>query len=96
MAANTIATTSTTLPAIPAKEGYTQTAPVWDQDGKNIVADTEIHAVYTKDPAPSGPKPPQTGDNRHMLLWVALLFISCGAVVTLTVVHTKKRYTAKR
>ncbi len=37
-----------TAPAIPAKEGYTQTAPAWDKDGKNITADTEINAVYTK------------------------------------------------
>ncbi len=36
-----------TLPAIPEKEGYTQTAPTWDKDGKNITADTEINAVYT-------------------------------------------------
>lgn len=34
-------------PAIPEKEGYTKTAPVWDKDGKNITADTEINAVYT-------------------------------------------------
>ncbi|MGN0556435.1 MAG: MBG domain-containing protein, partial [Acutalibacteraceae bacterium] len=36
-----------TLPPIPEKEGYDQTAPVWDNDGKAITADTEIHAVYT-------------------------------------------------
>ena len=34
-------------PAIPEKEGYTKTAPVWDKDGKNITADTEINAIYT-------------------------------------------------
>lgn len=34
-------------PAIPEKTGYNQTAPVWDKDGKNITADTEINAVYT-------------------------------------------------
>lgn len=34
-------------PAVPAKDGYTQTAPVWDKDGKNITTDTEITAVYT-------------------------------------------------
>ena len=34
-------------PAIPEKEGYTQTAPTWDKDGKNITEDTEINAVYT-------------------------------------------------
>ena len=36
-----------TAPTIPEKEGYTQTAPVWDKDGTNITADTEINAVYT-------------------------------------------------
>ena len=36
-----------TAPAIPEKVGYTQTAPTWDKDGKNITADTEINAVYT-------------------------------------------------
>ena len=36
-----------TAPTIPEKEGYTQTAPAWDKDGKNITADTEINAVYT-------------------------------------------------
>lgn len=30
-------------PALPSKEGYT---PTWDNDGKNITADTEINAVY--------------------------------------------------
>jgi len=34
-------------PAIPDKEGYTQTAPVWDNDGTNITVDTTINAVYT-------------------------------------------------
>lgn len=34
-------------PTIPAKDGYTQTAPAWDKDGKNITADAEINAVYT-------------------------------------------------
>ena len=34
-------------PVIPEKEGYDQTAPAWDKDGKNITADTEINAVYT-------------------------------------------------
>ncbi len=34
-------------PEIPAKEGYDQTAPQWDHDGKGITEDTAIHAVYT-------------------------------------------------
>lgn len=35
------------MPEIPTKTGYDRTAPVWDKDGKNITADTEINAVYT-------------------------------------------------
>jgi len=36
-----------TLPEIPAKVGYTQVAPAWDKDGKNITSDIVINAVYT-------------------------------------------------
>lgn len=36
-----------TAPQIPEKTGYTQIAPNWDHDGKNITADTTITAVYT-------------------------------------------------
>lgn len=36
-----------TAPQIPEKTGYTQIAPYWDHDGKNITADTTITAVYT-------------------------------------------------
>ena len=39
---------------------------------------------------------PATGDNSNMFLWIALLFISGGAVVTLTVVERKKRMASKR
>jgi len=35
------------MPQIPVKEGYTQVAPAWDKDGKNITEDTTITAVYT-------------------------------------------------
>ena len=34
-------------PEIPGKFGYTQIAPQWDKDGKNITEDTTIIAVYT-------------------------------------------------
>ncbi len=42
-----------TLPEVPAKDGYTGE---WDNDGKNITADTVIKAVYTEVPvaAPDG------------------------------------------
>ena len=34
-------------PKIPEKAGYTQIAPQWDHDGKNITEDTTITAKYT-------------------------------------------------
>ncbi len=39
---------------------------------------------------------PATGDNSNIFLWIALLFISGGAVITLTVVDRKKRMASKR
>ncbi|MEE1356670.1 MAG: hypothetical protein UHG68_03800, partial [Clostridia bacterium] len=39
---------------------------------------------------------PATGDNSNMFLWIALLFISGGAVVTLTVVERKRRSAVKK
>ena len=37
-------------------------------------------------------KSPQTGDNNHIALWVALLFVSGGAVFGTTVVRKKKKH----
>lgn len=141
-----------TVPAIPEKEGYTQTAPAWDKDGKNITADTEINAVYTINeytitftdengvyktltvkhgeavtmpevPTKDGytvtwettidkatgdatvqavytekvvSDSPQTGDNSYRMLWIELLLISGGAVITLTVYDRKRRTTTNK
>jgi LPXTG-motif cell wall-anchored protein len=35
--------------------------------------------------------PPQTGDNSNIFLWLALLFVSGGAVMATTIVGRKKR-----
>ena len=132
-------------PALPSKEGYT---PTWDNDGKNITADTEINAVYTINeytitfmdengvyktltykhgetvtmpevPAKDGytvkwettiidkatgnaivnavytrnavPDSPQTSDNSNIAFWIALLFFSGVALITLTVVDRRRR-----
>lgn len=40
---------------------------------------------------PADTDSPQTGDNSNMFLWIALLFISGGAVITLTVVRQKEK-----
>lgn len=39
---------------------------------------------------------PATGDNSNMFLWIALLFISGGAMITLTVVDRKRRMASNR
>ena len=51
----------TDIPAIPAKDGYTETAPYWDvNDFSAIKADLTVHAVYTADSASSAaPANPQ-------------------------------------
>lgn len=74
------------LPDVPAKDGY---VGEWDADGKNIIGDITISAVYTEIPADTDS--PQVGDNNNMLLWIALLFISGGAVIALTVVDRKRK-----
>ena len=41
---------------------------------------------------PDDPKSPQTGDNSNLMLWIALLFISGGAVIGTMVVSKKKKH----
>ena len=41
---------------------------------------------------PDDTKSPQTGDNSHMALWMALLFVSGGAVIGTTLVSKKKKH----
>ena len=40
---------------------------------------------------PDDPKSPQTGDNSNLMLWIALLFISGGAVIGTAVTEKKKK-----
>lgn len=44
---------------------------------------------------PDADKYPQTGDNSNLLLWIALLFISGGAVTATTVYGRKKKHSVK-
>ena len=44
---------------------------------------------------PCADKSPQTGDNSNLLLWIALLFISGGAVTATTVYGRKKKRSVK-
>ncbi|MDD5913788.1 MAG: hypothetical protein PUC62_05845 [Oscillospiraceae bacterium] len=58
--------------------GYTETAEI-----EKLAATTDL----TK----PGSTSPQTGDNRHMALWFALLFVSGAGVIGTTVYGKKKR-----
>ena len=74
--------------------------------GKNITEQSEVDkmakaiedalAALEKKPANIIPgtsdKSPQTGDTGNLALWIALLFASCGAAITITVVSRKKKY----
>ena len=74
--------------------------------GKNITEQSEVDkmakaiedalAALEKKPASIIPgtsdKSPQTGDTGNLALWIALLFASCGAAITITVVSRKKKY----
>lgn len=53
---------------------------------------TELAAEFenTYDYTPAIPDNPQTGDNSNLGMWVALMFISGGAVITLCVYDKKK------
>ncbi len=74
--------------------------------GKNITEQSEVDkmakaiedalAALEKKPANIIPgtsdKSPQTGDTGNLAMWIALLFASCGAAITITVVSRKKKY----
>ena len=70
-------------PEVPAKEGYTG---AWDGDGKAIIADTVINAVYTLIPAEDtpdsvDPEIPPTGDGAQPGLLIGLLLASAGCIL---------------
>ena len=74
--------------------------------GKNITEQSEVDkmakaiedAIAALEKKPASTKPgtsdrnPQTGDTSNLALWIALLFISGGAVIGTTVVSRKKKY----
>ena len=61
----------------------------------------EIKATQSGDnttpdkPNQDDPKSPQTGDNRNLVLWIALLSISGGATIGTTAISKKKKHSAK-
>ncbi len=65
------------LPEIPEKPDYNKTVPIWDKDGKNIIEDTIITAIYT--PNVTDADSVESGDS-SIFLWAALLLISISFV----------------
>ena len=72
------------VPNAPTKDGYTVK---WETTIDKATENAVIKAVYTKIPATENP--PQTGDTADFWLWVALLFVSGGAVITLNVYNKR-------
>ncbi len=60
-----------------------------DAGAKKALDDAKAALAELNKPADS--TSPDTGDNSNMMLWIALLFISGGAVITLTVVDRKRK-----
>lgn len=77
-----------TAPAVPAKAGY---IGAWNHDGKGIVADTEIVAVYTKNATGGEGGTPVTGEESNSGLWLGILLASAAALAVLAVVKAKQR-----
>ena len=77
------------MPEIPVKVGFDKTAPVWDNDGKNITEDTIITAVYTENTLESAPSP-NTGDNLDSILLIPWIIVSLGSLAAV-VAHRKTR-----
>ncbi len=77
-----------------------------DEDVKKALDDAKAALAELKKPAdpdkpvdpdkPADPNSPATGENSHVSLWIALLFISGSAVITLTVCDRKRRTAANK
>ncbi len=91
-----------TKPADPTASGYTfggwyadaTCSTKFDFDSA-ITANTTVYAKWTKTSVtPTDPTTPKTGDDSNMLQWIALLFVSGGALVG-TAIYGKKRKRAE-
>ena len=62
---------------------------------KKAAVEIPATGTPTEPGKPTGPDSPQTGDNSNMILWIALLFVSGGAVIGITVYSKKKKENAE-
>lgn len=59
---------------------------------KAVVNDDKANPAADNDTADNDTKSPQTGDNSHMALWLAVLLVSGGAVFGTAIVRKKKKH----
>ena len=62
---------------------------------KKAAVEIPATGTPTEPGKPTGPDSPQTGDNSNMILWIALLFISGGAVIGIIAYSKKKKENAE-
>ena len=62
---------------------------------KKAAVEIPATGTPTEPGKPTGSDSPQTGDNSNMILWIALLFVSGGVVIGITVYSKKKKENAE-
>ena len=62
---------------------------------KKAAVEIPATGTPTEPGKPTGPDSPQTGDNSNMILWIALLFVSGGVVIGITVYSKRKKENAE-
>ena len=62
---------------------------------KKAAVEIPATGIPTEPGKPIVPNSPQTGDNSNIILWIALLFISGGTVIGITVYSKKKKENAE-
>ena len=77
------------------QNGLTVRCVITDQLGNSITSDPAVLSVQAKPAADSDTQSPQTGDNSHTALWIALLFVSVGALIGTTVIRKKRKRSAR-
>lgn len=73
------------------QNGLTVRCVITDQFGDSVTSDSAALSVRAKQAANSDTETPQTGDNSHMALWIALLAASVSGLAGTAVYSKRKR-----
>ena len=70
-----------------------KTITIHNADGTKIVTKYDPDGKVTNDKDTDNPAVPHTGDSNNMILWIALLFVFGGIIITLDIAgkHRKRR-----